>query len=529
MKRYFGYQFKQAVEELTRKIAAEFKVTVNDIVWNAGIPTAGTNNDGDIYYADVADDAILYDIDVQRYVGFAVHEMLHQKYTNFSVRGSSDYLDTLHNAVEDAWIEHTGIDAALTGNIGGLLTALLDQMVGEANATVQDWSDPRQYPFIFAVYLRRHLNAYVPVPEGLEPIIHGATRKIDKCRSSSDTLAVAQWILKQLQALPQTPESPQKPSEKPSKTPSEPTSEDGKGEGKGKPSDRLEGNPHKSPGKAKAPKASGAEAVEVEPTLKVSDEKAGSGSWSESASLTEAARHLRPSWLTDQPTIPARLRFEVKRLFDNSGMEDFQRNRRSGSINVSALHKIGLTDKLFQRRHAVEGIDSAVVICLDVSSSMFDDGKPNPAYGISNRIVQAALTTKALLETLHRSQVATCIITFGSMAAVIKPFNEHPLKSMAKINGLRSGGATNDYFAVRYAHKLLLQRPEQRKVAFVITDGVGRADLVSEQCITGERLGITTIGIGIEKRVDSIYPNAINVTDMTQLGTVSFKQIKLAV
>lgn len=525
MKRYFGYQFKQAVEELTRKIAKEFFVTVRDIIWSASIPTAGTDTDGDIYFADVADDAILYDIDVQRYVGFAVHEMLHRKYTDFSVRSLDQYLDQLHNAVEDAWIEHSGIDEVLTGNIGGLLTALVDQIVGEANATVTDWTDPRQYPFIFAVYLRRHLNAYVPVPEGLEPIIHGAAQQVADCRSSRDTLKVAEWIMAQLQALPKTPSqnSPTKPSKKPSEGPSK----DGQGEGKGEGANRLEGNPHKSPGKAKAPK-SGHEAIEVEPKLTVSEEKAGAGSWSEGAYLGEPNLHHRGAWLAEQPAVPARLRYEVKRLFDNSGREDFQRNRRSGSINVSALHKVGVTDKLFQRRHEVEGIDSAVVICLDVSGSMFDDGKVNQKYSRSNRIVQAALTTKALLDALHRSQVATCVITFGSSSAVLKPFGEHPLKTAARLDGLRTGGSTNDYFAVRYAHKLLLQRPEERKITFVITDGVGRAKFVREQCEAGERLGVTTIGVGIEMNVSHIYPNAVNVTDMAELATVSFKQIKLA-
>ena len=523
MKRYFGYQFKQAVEELTRKIAAEFQVQVAGIEWSAGVPTAGTDQEGHIYFADVADDAVLYDIDVQRYVGFAVHEMLHRKYTNFNVRAFDTYLDQLHNAVEDAWIEHTGIDESLTGNIGGLLTALLDQIVGEANATVTDWTDPRQYPFVFAVYLRRHLNAYVPVPEGLEPIIHGAAQRVEDCRSSADTLKVAQWIMDQLKALPSNPQPNPK---KPSKTPSEQRSKDGKGEGKGEAGKRLEGNPHKTPGKARAPKSD--EAVEVEPTLKVAEGKAGAGSWSEDAHLGAAKQHLRDAWLDEQPAVSARLRYEVKRLFDNSGREDFQRNRRSGSINVSALHKVGVTDKLFQRRHEVEGIDSAVVICLDVSGSMFDDGAANAKYGRSNRIVQAALTTKALLDTLHRSQVATCVITFGSMAAVVKPFSEHPLKSIKKIDGLRSGGSTNDYFALRYAHKLLLQRPEQRKIAFVITDGVGRAGHVREQCKVGDRLGVTTIGIGIEKRVDGIYNNAVYVNNMAELAAVSFKQIKLA-
>ena len=530
MKRYLGYQFKQAVEELTRKIAAEMRVRCESIHWNTSIPTAGTNQYGDVYFADVADDAVLYDIDVQRYVGYAVHEMLHQKYTDWMVRSDVAYLDQLHNACEDAWIEHTGIDANLTGNIGGLLTALLDQMVGEANASETDWTEPRQYPFIFAVYLRRHLNCYVPIPEGLEPIIHGATQMIGDCKSSTDTLRVAQWIMDQLDSLSDnSPENnPQNTPPETFKTPSETQSQDGQGDGEGEgQSTRLEGNPHASPGKARAP-AAGEEAVQVEPTLTVAEGKGGQGSWTEDACLADNDYHTRKSWIDDQAAVSARLRYEVKRLFDNSGIDEFQRNRKSGSVNVSALHKVGLTDKLFQRRHEVEGIDTAVVICIDVSGSMFDDGKQNSKYGCSDRIVQASMTAQALIDTLQRSQVATCVLTFGGRTAVIKQFNERAIKAKGKISGLANGGNTNDYFAVRYAHKLLLNRPEQRKIAFVITDGQGDPKRTRQQVKIGERLGITTIGVGIELDVSSVYPQAVNVKDAADLGAVSFKQIKLA-
>lgn len=523
MKRYLGYQFKQAVDELVHKIAKEFGVTVNNIEWTQGITTAGISMHGDVYLADVSDDAVLYDIDVQRYVGFAVHEMLHRKYTDFNVTDESEYVKQLHNACEDAWIEHTGIDNNLTGNIGGLLTALLDQLVGEANVTVDDWTDPRQYPFIFAVYLRRHLNCHVPVPEGLEPIIIKASQDILTCKSSKDTLHLAQWIMSQLKGLPQNPPQPsQKPTADPSKAPSEASNGDGQGQGS-----RLDQNPFSGTGQARAPASDSA--VNVEPTNQSPKGKAGMGSWSENAYVCDHNRHFSREWMKSNPSVPARLRYEVKRLFDNSGLEEFQRNRRSGSLNINALHKVGLTDKLFQRRHETDGIDSAVVIAIDVSGSMFDEGAMNKEYGCSDRVVQAVLAARALLETLNKSQVATCVLTFGSSTAVIKPWSEHHTKVAARLNGLRDGGGTNDYFAVRYAHKLLLNRPEQRKIAMIITDGQGRPGYVKKQCADGARLGVTTIGIGIQTDVSSVYPNAVRVKVASDLGAVSFKQIKLAV
>lgn len=528
MKRYLGYQFKQALEELLRKIAKEFSLNLNGIYWSDEISTAGTNSCGDIMLADVADDAVLFDIDLRRYAGFAVHELLHQRYTDFGVRCNDQYLSQMHNAVEDAWIEHTGIDSNLTGNIGGLLSVLIDQMVSEAEVTVDDWSDPRQYPFIFAVYLRRHANIFPPIPQGLESIIHEASQRVGSCKSSSDTLRLADWIVSQLRGLPKNPSQPKSGDGKPSDGQAESESEgegDGQTEG-GKPSRKtIKGDG----GVARAPEPD-QEAEEVEPTLNAPRQTEGSGSWNERNGLAKPDRHHRETaWIDDASVVSARLRYEVKRLFDNSGMEDFQRNRRSGSINVNALHKVGITDKVFQRRHEVEGIDSAVVICLDVSSSMFDDGAKNPKYGCSDRIIQAVLTCEALLDTLNKAQVATALLTFGSRTAVLKPFGLHPSKAKAKVKAIQEGGSTNDYFAVRYAHKMLLNRPEQRKLCFVITDGMGDFNTTRTQCEVGERLGITTIGVGIGLDVSGVYRQSIRIEDAKQLGAVSFKQIKVCV
>jgi cobalamin biosynthesis protein CobT len=111
---------------------------------------------------------------------------------------------------------------------------------------------------------------------------------------------------------------------------------------------------------------------------------------------------------------------------------------------------------------------------------------------------------------------------------VLKDWTCPTVKAIAKLGRLDAGGSTNDYFAVRYAHEMLLARTEERKITFVITDGEGHAELTREQVDTGTRLGITTIGLGIKHRVGHIYPQSVSVSALADLGTESFKQIKLA-
>jgi cobalamin biosynthesis protein CobT len=155
---------------------------------------------------------------------------------------------------------------------------------------------------------------------------------------------------------------------------------------------------------------------------------------------------------------------------------------------------------------------------------MFDDYQ-NPN---AERMTAAIQTTSALLDTLNRAGVATCVLTYGDYTAVLKPWEMNYKKAQDLMTRIETGGGSNDYFAIRYGHGLLLQRTEQRKVMFVITDGDGHRQYAREQAQRGERLGITTIGVGIQHNVSRVFDNNVHVETIADLGSASFKQIKLA-
>ena len=509
MKIYKGYQFKPAVSELIMKVAKDLRVTVS-INWNQGVTTAGINQYGQIVLADVADDANLTHVDLIKYCGYGIHELLHRLNTDFDARDGDQYIDELHNAVEDAYIEHKGIAQSTTGNIKNLLTTLIDNMVDQAMATVSNWADPRQYPFVLAVYLRDHATNKIPLANGLAPIFDQAKVMLAKCRNSFDTLEVARWVHAELLKL-------QKPTQKQSKRPTSGDQGNDKGQG-------TAGQENAPQDDAVSPE--GVHAESAEPSLDAPKGQGGAG-YRES-NVINASHHQGSRWLTDDINVPAKLRYSVKRLFDDSGISEFQRNRKSGAINIHALPTVAFNDKLFKRRNEVDGIDTAVVLLLDVSSSMFMDGPVDRKTKHATRIVTATQACIALLDTLGKAQVATSVMTFGNSVAVQKPFDMPVKKAIEALRFVGDGGGTDDYFAVRCAHKLLLGRPEQRKICFVLTDGDGRVNKCREQVQVGERLGITTIGIGIEHNVSHVYPQNASVRDLSELGSVSFKQIKLA-
>jgi Mg-chelatase subunit ChlD len=546
MKRMNGIEFRQGVEKAAHKIAADLSMSVT-IEWTNGITTAAINSQGMMYLSSVKDDAVVTQALLEQYIGFVIHELLHRKYTEFGARSYDQYVAQLHNAVEDAFIERKGIKANLTGNIEPLLTTLIDSMVKKACAEVSDWSNPAQYPFVLAVYLREHVKTKCPLAKGLEPIFTEAAKRLNKCKNSHDTLTLAQWIYSQMLTLPK-PKPPEVGNSKDKKqgdskqgseqgdTEGEKGSTSGdQGEGKGKGA----GQGKNAPDQATSPEKS--TAVEVEPTLGDSEHSDNSNGGTYSSEKIRMASEQIGKGLRFAINLdtPARLRFEVKKLFENSGTDEFQTNRRAGSLNVKALANINTSDRMFKRRLEVEGIDSAVVIMLDLSGSMFDNKKAKDDYGKSirdaegnyvyaKRIEQALNATAALMDTLNRAHVKVALVTFGCEVALSKAFDKPTQATIRALSAVRNCGSTNDYQALRFSHEILHARNETRKVVFVLTDGLGNAQATKEQAISGENLGITTIGIGIGESVSSVYPKSVMVRDGKSLGDASFKQIKLA-
>jgi cobalamin biosynthesis protein CobT len=518
-----GLEFRLGLEAFAHKTSISLGLEKVTVFWRADVQTAGINGTGCLFLAGVPDESIVSRALVVKYAGYVVHELLHHKYTNFGISADSQYLRVLHNAIEDGWIENTAIEAGLLGNIGPLLGELIDSMTTEALVEVTDWNDPRQYPYVLAVHCRKHATKKCPTNPKLAPIFDEAAKRCLKAKSSADTLEIAQWVFNQIDLASKEKEKKEKKddkkgdkgSEKPENGPSSPDQGEGEGEGAGE-SDK----PSKGPsGPVKSPH--NVEAKEVEPKL---SEGGIMGNFCSEPMLVKRGDEGNGCFgrtnEIDPMVVPAKLRYEVKRLFENSGVTEFSRNRKAGSVNVHALPSVGAgNDRVFKRRLDVEGIDSAVVILLDVSGSMFGD---------DNRINPAVQATRALLETLSSAGVNIAVLAFGSMVYEVKSFDTNHRKVSARLPTIKPLGGTNDYAALRYAHQILAKRNERRKIVFVVTDGRGDPDAVRQQVNSGNAFGVTTIGVGIKSSVSDIYPNSVTVHDIADLGNASFKQIKLA-
>ena len=549
-----GHELHEAVEAACHKVCSALSLRQVTVEWSPAVPTAAISNSGRIILKDVAADAVVHKTMLERYVGFVVHELLHRKYTDFSARDTRQYVDSLHNAVEDIWIERQGIKAGLTGNITGLLTSLINGMVGEALAAKIDWAAPQQYPFALAVHGRRYARR-VPLAQGLAPIFDDASNRIDSCLNSHDTLAVAVWVFEQLQALPQDQPQDQpgddgQPGEAGDSTDGDGAGEGtgegageagGEGEGTGESDDGAgdgsegagggsgDGEPGEA-GPATKPAADGP-AREVEPSCPDAGEAGGGG--------TFTRERAAPSW--DDPMDPghrvfetrttagAKLRYEVKTLFDNSARTDWAINRKAGALNVKALPSLATgSDRVFKRRDEVEGVDSAVVILLDSSNSMYDN-ETNSTTGKRECYMDHAVpAVVAIHQAVKAAGGEVMVAAFGRTVCKVADWGAPTVKVAKSLERVPDNGATNDAAAIRFCGDLLLKRSEARRILFVLTDGEGDGQMARANVDTLERLGVTVIGIGIGLDVSGVYPNNVRVNDGNALASASFKQIKLA-
>lgn len=575
-----GWELRPGIEAFAHHMSSALGLRPVTIDWDHGISTAGITESGRMVLAAVGDEAKINRPALVRYVGFVVHELLHRKSTEFSVMTAMhgtglQYRRALLNAVEDARIEREAIASGLLGNIEGVLHDLLGQMTTEALAQVQDWGDPKQYPFALAVALRDYPGVSVPMPAQVQRIATVALARMPAVTSTQEAAALADWIYNELQQMDeepeqQQPEQGQEQGDQDQGQPGDQGEQDGEGRGEqpgqdGEPGEGQEGQPGQDgegqqgqgvagqdgEGQAqegaqngagddnagqdgeqgeeakKAPKAKrphpATQAMEVEPSTGGRPEnESAAGRYIKSRAIAAPGHHTKGAPQPVNTTVPARLRYELRRLFENTAQTLHLNNRKTGRLNPGALARHQVADTVFRKRLDIEGIDSAVVICLDLSGSMYND---------RNRIEAAIPACYALADTLTAAGVNVAVVTFDYQASVAVPFDSGRRKVLDTIPRIQGGEQyTDDFYALRLAHDLLLRRPEERKVVFFISDGCGMIDSMRTQVQAGAALGITTLGVGIQLDVSDIYgaQNSITVHKPQDLGTAAFSRMKLA-
>lgn len=493
MKSFKGYEVRDAIDHTIRRARSLFRPgndRWNPIRWfGNGAYTDGTV----ITLPNFLDDAVIPHDEFRRLQAFALHELGHVIFSKFGPQYffTDAFLSRMHNAVEDIWMEGEIVKSNLIPGSGELFHELGEHCMSSSPV---DWTNPHNIAFALVCFGRGLHSDWSP---RLNPIFAAAMPMIEASTGSGDNMVIAKWIVDQLRLPP--------PEDSPAPSNGAPSS-----------GDPSNGDPSNDLGPIPADFDKNDGGVPIEPQFETSAGTLPSARREkvikESAFINESRNNFVDT------NVSGRLRFDVRKLFEKTDHYGWEAGYRSGTINSNRLAVYQTSGNVFKRRYDDEGIDSAVVLLVDLSSSMESTISP---------LVSAVYAVGA---SLAAANVPTAVVAFAGNASILKTFNEPWKRFVPKLRKLEPCGSTYDYDALCFAQKLLRSRSESRRVVFAFTDGEGHSPAsVTAQVKSGERLGIPTIGVGIGYDVQAIYgPNSVRVDKISDLATVALNQIKLA-
>jgi Mg-chelatase subunit ChlD len=496
------------------------KNDLHQIVWHAG----GAQIDlprRTVYLPALDPRAVVSAAALRKTAGYIVHELLHARWSQPVT--ATPYLHRLYNGLEDARIERKAIREALTGNVSGLLRSLLADHLPPGI----DWQTPGNFPFSLAVSCRDYPGLTCPPPAGLEAVWAHARSRIDSLRDSDATLALAEWVLEQIQQQQEQQQQQQQQEQDgeqddEQQQPGEQGQPDQQDDQQDQQDDQQDQQDGQQQGQQQdqqdGPDLDSLDGIDPEPHSEQED----------MPTLTEGHLRTEPG---DQAILnrqisdrdprsiqghasPA-LRYAMRRLLDNSATDDMDQGRKTGAVNPRALHRAGFDPAIFARRREEAGIESAIYIMLDASGSM-------------TAAMSSALNACGAIYRAAQAAGAACAIgQFGGVVGTVVKWGTPVPKAIDALGRIRAGGGTPDAQAAHHALGHLATRREQRRLLMMITDGDGNGALLSEQLQAAESVGIRTFGlaIGNDASVEAWYPRHGRINKPEDLGPATFKSL----
>jgi hypothetical protein len=509
-------------------------------------------------------DARLTPQERDHWAGYTIHETGHACFTRFDVwnKAVSEGLQDLVNGLEDVRIERKLIDMGVAANARALLEGLTDFMVRKSVNNGFDPHNPARehLSFALALYGRINVNGY-DVPSA--PAVNAKTargwawiwRELETCQSTLDVLRLARKIRKKQDAADASKQEPGKQDAADGQDASkqETGGQDaadgqdaqqdasGAGAGENKQDDAQQGQQAQEDkpdgaGGAGASREGGFGLKSLEPSLddladairqrgkpQTQEEelvdrwlgtlpRAKQGDWKPAPGNDANLKDLE----TLYPSL-AKLKADITRLVKSPDRIGVTRGLSSGVLDRRAFSRIatGARD-VFARRAYAEGVNAAVSIVLDGSSSMHKDQK----LKFSNAMALA------MGDALDRAAVPFEVLIAGigyQLLAVdtVKPFNETWRKRRSGLARLETfGGTCNLLGATVAVDRLLAQRDATRRILFVLSDGDDNwpAPVWRRAIDLWARKGVETVGVGLMYDVREAFPDCVTIRSPEDLA-----------
>jgi hypothetical protein len=526
-----GTAIKAAIETTLRKTWSNFgRAPAHFAIRFAGHGAcmSAAGNQLTITLPDFKDDHLYHDDHADKIVAMALHELGHGLFTDSELwddfvrsqsKGRTDRL--LHrciNAFEDVREEREIIKSGHAVGSDRLLRTLLQVMIKDC--TAESFNNIENVPFAVCIDGRGYGVSVSHLQSKYAKIVAEGVARCADLQTTQDSCIAGAWLwqeLKQAQQQEQQEQQQQQQQQQQGK-------QQGDGEGQ-QPSDQ----------------ASGDDVLSVEPDvlgdLPLND---GVDDWD--------IRHYSPGhWETakyepvsPQPQTLGRLSYELRTLLDNSAHEQVDRRNRSGRLSRNWGAIARGEDNVFTRRSVEDGIDSAVFIAIDHSSSMRDQ---------AGRVEHAAKSSLLLSDALKRcpgvrykvasfstggaAQPAVTIDKHGNKNGgvsraswrVYKDWNEQAGKFYERAASLfRTRDSTPEVAALLDVMADISKQPQQRKIVLWIGDGDAyTAEAI--HAVLGRYPDVTVIAIGLGVDLSGYFKHAVQVNDSRELATTSFRAV----
>ena len=238
------------------------------------------------------------------------------------------------------------------------------------------------------------------------------------------------------------------------------------------------------------------------------------------------------------------VRRKLERVLTAMAKTSWENKKRSGKLdvrrNVSKI--VDLKTNIFRRKVDEVDLNTALLMLIDFSGSMKGGNKIGMAQQVTIAVAEALAPVNVPLEVLGHKTTWGCAAkhpngfdidsgntAYGRVDSIImyqiKAF-EDSLSAARSTMGMIdrwAGGANADGDAIIWAAKRLLERPEEKKVMFVLSDGQP-AYTSQTRCVhqyTRDAVewctlrGINVMGLGMmDDSVKLYYPQYVTVTDM---------------
>lgn len=204
------------------------------------------------------------------------------------------------------------------------------------------------------------------------------------------------------------------------------------------------------------------------------------------------------------------------RAFQDRRRRPFLRAHSGRDLAISHAWKFKhLGDaRVFRRKTLACGVDAAVSILLDTSSSM------------AKRMIQAVSVTYALALAFQRIPgVKTSIDVFpgpGVAFEEILKFKQNINSARRRLEMVAAGGGTPTGSAMRARLQQLLATRAEKKVMIVVTDGqpnLNEQSLTMEMVSEAQANDVSVIGIGIDAKIGSFFPHHVDVNSVDELAS----------